>query len=137
MSAPSKAGPGFYAVVFGLVLAGPILMNTAHAQDQAPPASTDDAKPTTVTVTANAVGRAVTAQDWHSGTILTDPSWRHRLTAKLSTFVNFDDVTNGSKVTTVRQTATFDQVDQAFVKGQQLFVSLKVSFGGPWPRPSG
>ncbi len=83
-----------------------------------------------VSVEINAVGRAVTAQGWHSGTILTDLGWRHRLTAKLSAFVNFDDVTNGSKVTTVRQTATFDQVDQTFIKGQQVFVGLKISFGG-------
>ncbi len=84
-----------------------------------------------VTIETNALGRAVTAQGWHSGTVMTDLSWRHRLTAKLSTFVNFDDIANGSKVTTVRHTATFDQFDQTFIKGQQLFVGLKVSFGGP------
>ncbi len=83
-----------------------------------------------VSLESNAIGRAVTAQGWHSGTILTDLSWRHRLTPKISTFVNFDDIANGSKVTTVRQTATLGQVDQVFIKGQQLFVGLKISFGG-------
>ena len=82
-----------------------------------------------VSVETNATGKAVTAQGWHSGAILTDLTWRHRLTPRTNGFVSLADITNGSKVTTVRQTATFDQVDRTFIKGQQFFVGLKINFG--------